>query len=502
MHPTDDNDDDVFQESTTPTIVDCDVLEAAKENVQPLGTGRRVTALSAILATPHAQREAKLSATRNRLRINVEIALAADDEDEEEDTDTDALDAYWAFVNWTLDNYPQGHSAESGLLELLEEATRVLKDHAGGKWRGDVKYLKLWLLYASYVEKPVVIYKFLIANEIGTGFALLYEEYAAVLERDGRRKEADDAYSLGIARHAAPLARLQERYNDFQKRMMSNMMLPPAPPSSSTTSSQKSRPALTTTSLKPSTSSSRSSTSASTSRTSTSSSSLRSVSTPLPMTSSSSNTRLQIFVDPTGTDSQPGENAPDSWQDLGTRKTRVKENVPEVKKLAGTTLKQAGKSKRIASTSSTSGAGGTSRIAVYRDPGPGDMAPPPIVPVTGPVGTAKKQGIGIGIGIGVPPKTPARSASFAPFVDAGAGDDAGGSPVALPPATPKFTPFRDETAVAAVASPVNALGTMDSVIKVKKAGLKAPTPSSEAEALRKDPLKNYREVLTVVGDDS
>lgn len=170
--------DDVFQDAA-PVIVDCDVLEAAKENVQPLGTGRRVTALSAILSTPHAHREAKLSATRNRLRINVEIAL----EDEE---GTDALDAYWQFVNWTLDNYPQGHSAESGLLELLEEATRVLKDHGGGKWKGDVKYLKLWLLYASYVEKPVVIYKFLIANEIGAGFALLYEEYAAVLERDGR----------------------------------------------------------------------------------------------------------------------------------------------------------------------------------------------------------------------------------------------------------------------------------------------------------------------------
>ena len=49
-----------------------------------------------------------------------------------------------------------------------------------------MKYLKLWLLYASYVEKPTIIYKFLIANDIGTEFALLYEEHAAVLERDGR----------------------------------------------------------------------------------------------------------------------------------------------------------------------------------------------------------------------------------------------------------------------------------------------------------------------------
>jgi spindle assembly checkpoint component MAD3 len=50
----------------------------------------------------------------------------------------------------------------------------------------ELKYLKLWVLYATYVERPVVIYKFLMANEIGTSFALLYEEYAAVLERNGQ----------------------------------------------------------------------------------------------------------------------------------------------------------------------------------------------------------------------------------------------------------------------------------------------------------------------------
>lgn len=168
---------DVFSESD-PLVVDCDLLEAAKENVQPLASGRRVTALSAILATPHAQRESKLSATRNRLRINVELAL--------DDEEGDPLEAYCRLVYWTVENYPQGPSVESGLIELLEEATRVLKDDREGEWRGDLKYLKLWLLYASFVEKPTIIYQFLIANEIGTEFALLYEEYAAVLERDGR----------------------------------------------------------------------------------------------------------------------------------------------------------------------------------------------------------------------------------------------------------------------------------------------------------------------------
>lgn len=182
------------QEENTPVIVDCDVLEAAKENIQPLAKGRRVTALSAILSTPHAQREGRLAATRNRLRMNVELALEntaseGAEEEEEEGTDTeesDPLEAYCQLVYWVVENYPQGHSAESGLLELLEEATRVLKDHQAGKWRGDIRYLKLWVLYASYVEKPAVIYKFCMVNEIGTSHALLYEEFAIVLERAGR----------------------------------------------------------------------------------------------------------------------------------------------------------------------------------------------------------------------------------------------------------------------------------------------------------------------------
>lgn len=172
---------DVFlDEPDAPAIVDCDVLEAAKENIQPLASGRRVTALSAIFSTPHAQRESRLADARRRHRANVEIAM------EDEDDDADPLEAYSRFVFWTVENYPQGHSAESGLLELLEEATRVLRDDRDGRWRGDLRYLKLWTLYASYVDKPTIIYKYLLVNEIGTSHALFYEEYAVALERANR----------------------------------------------------------------------------------------------------------------------------------------------------------------------------------------------------------------------------------------------------------------------------------------------------------------------------
>ena len=172
------------------TIVDCDLLEAAKENVQPLASGRRVTALTDVLGTPHALRDVALSRERDRWRAVVRRALEDEEEEEEEEGDgerfSSPLEAYNEFVTWTLEHYPQGHSAESGLLELLEEATRLLKDREGGRYRRELRYLKLWILYSSFVEKPILVFRFLLANDIGTEWAALYEEFAMVLERNGR----------------------------------------------------------------------------------------------------------------------------------------------------------------------------------------------------------------------------------------------------------------------------------------------------------------------------
>lgn len=136
-----------------------------------------------------------------------------------------------------------------------------------------------------------------------------------------------------------------------------------------------------------------------------------------------SNSRLQIFVDPTG--SEPQEESRMSYPDIGTRKSRVKENVPEVQKATGTTLKNAGRVRRVASGSSTLGAstGGTSKIVPYRDPGP--------------LAFAEDGSTSAPLTPKLPPKTPARNVTVVPFRD----PDCPGDGV---PYTPRFTPFRDE----------------------------------------------------------
>lgn len=52
------------------------------------------------------------------------------------------------FIRWTQDTFSAGgHKAE--LMPLLERATRELQSAAGGRYRGDVRYLRLWVQYVS-----------------------------------------------------------------------------------------------------------------------------------------------------------------------------------------------------------------------------------------------------------------------------------------------------------------------------------------------------------------
>jgi hypothetical protein len=182
------------------------------------------------------------------------------------------------------------------------------------------------------------------------------------------------------------------------------------------------------------------------------------------------NARPQVFVDPDGSEGRAAQvEEAVSFPDVGTRKTRVKENVKEVSKMAGTTLKQAGKSKRIGSS------GTAPKFIPFRDPGPDETPneesmPPPPVPANPP---RRSQD-------GVVPQTPSRRSAFVPFRDSEAEvqdqtpskkagfvpyrdaesetqqtpsrradriafvpfqDGDGEVPV---PSTPKFTPYRDE----------------------------------------------------------
>lgn len=98
----------------------------------------------------------------------------------------DPLGVYYEFVQWTINNFDE-KDPNSGLTQLLDEVTRKFKDD--GSYKGDLRYLKLWTLYANRVSQrsAIGIYSQLWKNDIGVTYSLLYEEYASMLESVGRQ---------------------------------------------------------------------------------------------------------------------------------------------------------------------------------------------------------------------------------------------------------------------------------------------------------------------------
>ena len=335
-----------------------------------------------------------------------------------------------------------------------------------------------------------------------------------------RTSEADEIFLLGINRQAEPVDRLRAKHTEFQKRLMTSLAAPPPEETPAPTATK--RPAL---ALAPSKSSHKSK--------------AGSISGGLPSTSSlpvqpRPNARPQVFVDPDGSEGRAVQvEEPFSFPDIGTRKTRVKENVREVSKMAGTTLKQAGKSKRVASS------GAAPKFVPFRDPEPDENAnenesmPPPPAPINptrrsrdGAVPQTPSRRPAFvpfrGADSEVQLQTPSRTAGFVPFEDTepeaqqtpsrGAAfvpfrDTDGEVPA---PSTPKFTPYRDEVTsllslvflitylvlfffsqIPSTPSSSRDPSLQDSVMKPKWTVDRGVSMSSEAEILRKDPFKNY-----------
>ncbi|KAJ3872301.1 hypothetical protein F5051DRAFT_303001, partial [Lentinula edodes] len=74
-------------------------------------------------------------------------------------------------------------------------------------YKADLRYLKLWVLYANRVSQrsAIGIYSQLWKNGFDVSYSLLYEEYARMLEAAGR------FYQTGVKRHARPIERLKAR---------------------------------------------------------------------------------------------------------------------------------------------------------------------------------------------------------------------------------------------------------------------------------------------------
>jgi checkpoint serine/threonine-protein kinase len=202
-------------------LIDFEIIENQKENIQSLPSGRSAKALAQLYTPPltsGAGQTPSPSQTQDahkavRLQFEKEL-MAMDDSD-------DPLDIYDRYVKWTLDAYPSAQNTpQSQLCPLLERATKAFQSSSLHK--NDPRYLKLWLHYIRlFSDSPRETFAYLARHNIGEKLALYYEEFAAWLESAGRWTQAEEVYNLGVERDARPLERLVRKYGEFQHRFES-----------------------------------------------------------------------------------------------------------------------------------------------------------------------------------------------------------------------------------------------------------------------------------------
>ncbi|KAF3782349.1 Mitotic checkpoint serine/threonine-protein kinase [Nymphaea thermarum] len=108
-------------------------------------------------------------------------------------------------------------SNSSQLIRILEEA--ISRFQQVDRYLGDIRFLKIWVIYADVIEDFKKVYEMMNKKGIGKGHSFLYEAYAVHLELMGRWDEAHSIYRLGISWNAKPLERLEKMHKLFLERV-------------------------------------------------------------------------------------------------------------------------------------------------------------------------------------------------------------------------------------------------------------------------------------------
>jgi checkpoint serine/threonine-protein kinase len=198
-------------------IVNFDIIEAQKENIQALPSGRSARKLAEAFS-PSPLSKVASPALSGRLSVNDSIRAEYEAEVDNLVEADDPLDVFDRYVKWTFDAYPSAQATpQSQLHTLLERATKAFINSP--QYKNDPRYMKLWMLYIQFfADTPRETFLFLSRHGIGESLALFYEEYAAWLEGAGRWAQAEEVYKLGIERDAKPQQRLLRRFKEFEDR--------------------------------------------------------------------------------------------------------------------------------------------------------------------------------------------------------------------------------------------------------------------------------------------
>ena len=317
-------------------LINFDLIEQHKENIQQLPGGRSARHLTNILS-PHPSGQPNFDETKTlndaiRQEYELELQAIADSDD--------PLDLYDRYVKWTLNAYPSAQATpQSQLLPLLERATKAFLTST--HYKNDPRYLKLWLHYIRlFSDAPRETFAFLARHHVGESLGLFYEEFAVWLEGAGRWNQAEEVYKMGIEKEARPAERLMRKYNHFRQRFdarpqSTNEPSSPALPTVRPALAAKMDPFAPQAQEDPQ---------------------ARSSNAPANPPSRSGKPKMAIFSDTDDAAPAPTQPPGKGWDSIGSMTERKKENTTEARPWTGETLKAGGR------------VGTASKMEVFKDP--------------------------------------------------------------------------------------------------------------------------------------
>jgi hypothetical protein len=182
--------------------------EDCKENFRPVKDGRKPD----VLSRSKAKEERTVLQPKGIEEDRIHFVRAI-----EEYEGPDPLEKWLEYIKWTKDTFSSGGKS-SELLPLLEKCTREFHDKE--LYRDDIRYLRVWIMYADCLPDPSDVFSYMRDHGIGQGHALFYIAYATFCELTRNYSLADTMFQKGIEANAAPLDRLKNKFSEFQHRMV------------------------------------------------------------------------------------------------------------------------------------------------------------------------------------------------------------------------------------------------------------------------------------------
>ncbi|KAJ1387974.1 Serine/threonine-protein kinase, active site [Sesbania bispinosa] len=119
---------------------------------------------------------------------------------------------------WSIEKaLDDSNNSGSNLSELLGGCIRKFKD--SDRYRNDVRFLKIWLLYMGVSVNFDSIFKEMLDSKVCANNASLYVWSACFFESKGRLRDALTVYYLGICRNAEPIEWLKKAQTLFLSRI-------------------------------------------------------------------------------------------------------------------------------------------------------------------------------------------------------------------------------------------------------------------------------------------